>query len=271
MTCVEHHLELNHQVFGFWTYDYSDCMDSVSLWQTCLPLLHWLLLVIPKCWDALHKMCFIMSSWHNHSKAVYRNTCEAIFHLCNYYTCLCFVTSCFQSLRDIYFVYTRFIYIILSNYYSPVDRILYDLTVDSFSFLSRGGAWIPQQKLRIYIYTCTHIWVVSSIPKPQKPTLPAVGSGRCAERYRDKGALLGWSDDVIPGQEEDGNHEMRKVFSRRFAYLLQSEPILPNANNLGFPSFLVFSAKTFRKLLKSQSCQGFDCWILWKIGGADFQ
>lgn len=101
-------------------------------------------------------MCFIMSSWPNHSKAVYRNTCEAIFHLCNYYIFKCFVTSCFQSFRDIYYVYTRFIYITLNNH-PPVDRILYDLTVDSFSFLSRGGAWIPQQKLRmdidIYMYT----------------------------------------------------------------------------------------------------------------------
>ena len=88
MTCVEWSWII--RFFGFWTYDYSDSSDYSII-----------LLVIPKCWDAL-RMCFITSSWPNHSKSVYRNTCEAIFHRCNYYTFLCFVTSCCQSFRDIY-------------------------------------------------------------------------------------------------------------------------------------------------------------------------
>ena len=161
--------------------------------------------------------------------------------------------SIFQGhLLWFYHVNQRIIYITLSNH-PPVDRILYDLTVDSFSFLSRGSRNSTTKTKDIYIYV--HIFGLF-LPSPSRRNRPSPQLVRDAV-LRDIETKVRWISDDPMMSSRAKKMIMMMVFSRSFAYLLQSEPNPSKCKQFGFfPSFLVFSAKTFRKLLKSQSCQG---------------
>lgn len=107
MTCVEHHLELNHQVFGLWFY-----------W------LQWLQWLQNHC-DKPVCPCYIdfflpfrnagmhctrcVSSCHHHGPIIPKPFIETLAK--QYFTFVITTPSCFQSFRDIYYVSTRFIYI----------------------------------------------------------------------------------------------------------------------------------------------------------------
>lgn len=186
-------------------------------------------------------MCFIMSSWPNHSKAVYRNTCEAIFHLCNYYIFPCFATSGFQSFRDIYYVYTRFIYITLSNH-PPVDRILYNLTVDSFSFLSRESLNSTTKTEDGYIYIYVHIFGLF-LPSPSRRNRPSPQLVRDAVLRDIETKVRCWDSPMLSSRAK--KMIMMMVFSRRFAYLLQSEPNPSKCKQFGFSLILGVFRKNF--------------------------